>query len=214
MNFGIPFLYPIIDTDVCRARGLEPVSVARACLAGGAPVLQLRQKTGASAAFLELADSLVALARPRDATVIINDRADICRLSGAGGVHVGQDDLRPADVRKVAGDSIVVGLSTHDEQQIDEALGTEATYVAVGPVYGTLTKETGYSARGIDLIRRAAGRGKPVVAIGGITLDRVAELVDAGASGIAVITDLLTGNDPEARAREFVARLSELRRTL
>ncbi len=88
------------------------------------------------------------------------------------------------------------GLSTHDAQQIDEALAGEATYIAVGPIFGTSTKETGYSARGLELIARASGRGKPIVAIGGITLDRVPELVGAGATGIAVISDLLTGNDP------------------
>jgi len=209
LNLGRPFLYPIVDTDVCRARGVDPIAVAEAYLSGGARVLQLRHKAGSSAMFLELADSLITLARPVDATVIINDRADIARLSGAGGVHVGQDDLSPSDVRKVAGDAIVVGLSTHDAPQIDAALGSEASYVAVGPIFGTTTKETGYAARGLDLIGHATGRGKPIVAIGGITLDRVPELVRAGATGIAVISDLFAGTDPEARTREFIARLAE-----
>lgn len=211
MNLGTPFLYPIIDTEVCRARGHDPVALAAAYLFGGARMLQLRHKAGSSAVFLELADSLVALARPAGAIVIINDRADIARLSGAGGVHVGQDDLSPADVRKVAGDTAVVGLSTHDVPQIEAALETDATYIAVGPIFGTTTKDTGYSARGLELLSHAAGRGKPVVAIGGITLDRVPEVVGAGAAGVAVITDLLNGDDPEARTREFIARLSASR---
>jgi thiamine-phosphate pyrophosphorylase len=214
LNLGSPFLYPIIDIEVCRVRGFDPVAVARAFLAGGARVLQLRQKAGSSASFLDLADSLVGLARPFDAMVIINDRADIARLSGAHGVHVGQDDLSPSDVRKVAGAAAVVGLSTHDEQQIDAGLGSDATYIAVGPIFGTTTKDTGYSARGLDLLGQAAQRGKPVVAIGGITLERVPEVVRAGATGIAVITDLLTGNDLEARTREFIARLTESSGTL
>jgi thiamine-phosphate pyrophosphorylase len=213
LNFGPPFLYPIVDTEVCRARGLDPVRVAEAYLSGGARMLQLRHKGGSSASFLELADSLVSLARAVDALVVINDRADIARLSGAGGVHVGQDDLSPRDVRKVVGAEAVVGLSTHDERQIDAALAGEATYIAVGPIFGTATKETGYSARGVELLGRAVGRGKPVVAIGGITLDRVPDLVAAGAAGIAVISDLLTGTSPEARTREFMARLTDLRRT-
>ena len=87
---------------------------------------------------------------------------------------------------------------------------TSASYIAVGPIFGTTTKDTGYSARGLDLIGYAAGRGKPVVAIGGITLERAAQVVAAGASGLAVITDLLTGGDAEARVREFVQRLREL----
>ena len=209
MNLGNPFLYPIIDTDVCRTRGRDPLALAAAYLSGGARMLQLRHKAGSSAVFLELADSLVALARPVGAIVIINDRADIARLSGAGGVHVGQDDLSPADVRKLVGDRSVVGLSTHDAAQIEAALETDATYVAVGPIFGTTTKDTGYSARGLELLSRAAGRGKPVVAIGGITLDRVPELVAAGATGVSVISDLLVGDDPEGRTREFIARLRQ-----
>jgi thiamine-phosphate pyrophosphorylase len=207
LNFGLPFLYPIVDTDVCRARGLDPVGVAEAYLAGGARVLQLRQKGGSSASFLQLADSLVSLARPVGALIVINDRADIARLSGAGGVHVGQDDLTPTDVRKVAGADSVVGLSTHDERQIDAALGADATYIAVGPIFGTATKETVYSARGLDLLGRATGRGKPVVAIGGITLERAPEVIAAGAASVAVIADLLSG-DPETRVKAFLERLN------
>lgn len=157
---------------------------------------------------LELADRLVALARPAAAAVIVNDRADLARLAGAAGVHVGQTDLPVDAVRAVLGADALVGLSTHDRDQIDAALATSADYVAVGPVYATSTKETGYSPRGLDLLRYAAGRGKPIVAIGGIRLETVDALVAAGAAGLAVITDILTGGDPEARVRAFVARLS------
>ena len=202
------FLYPIIDTDACSAAGLDPAAVADACLAGGARVVQLRDKTGSSAAFLSLADRLVQRASACDAVVVVNDRADIARLSGAWGVHVGQDDLDVADVRRIVGSAAVVGISTHDELQIDAALQTDATYVAVGPIFGTATKDTGYNARGLDLIRYAANRGKPIVAIGGIALDRVLSVVEAGAAGLAVISDLLTTGNPEARTREFIARIS------
>ena len=90
---------------------------------------------------------------------------------------------------------------------MDEALDSAADYVAVGPVFGTATKETGYTARGLDLVRRAAGRGKPVVAIGGITLDRAPEVIAAGAGSVAVITDLLSGGDPESRVRDYIRAL-------
>jgi thiamine-phosphate pyrophosphorylase len=204
------FLYPIIDTEVCRRAGLDPIALGTIFLSGGARILQLRAKTDSSAAFLSLADSLVRLTRAADAALVVNDRADVALLSGADGVHVGQDDLTPAAVRRVypAG---IIGLSTHDKGQIDAALDTEATYVAVGPIFGTSTKNTGYTARGLELVRYAANRGKPVVAIGGITLDRVSDLIAAGASGIAVITDLLAGEDPEARTRQFVTALAEAR---
>jgi thiamine-phosphate diphosphorylase len=209
------FLYPIIDTGVCSAAGQDPAAVADACLAGGARILQLRDKTGSSAAFLALADRLVQRARAFDALLVVNDRADIARLSGARGVHVGQDDLDIADVRRIVGSAAVVGISTHDEAQIDAALDTDATYVAVGPIFGTATKDTGYSARGLDLIRYAANRGKPIVAIGGIALDRVQSVLEAGAAGLAVISDLLTTGNAEARTRDFIARIAgrEPRRT-
>jgi thiamine-phosphate pyrophosphorylase len=203
-----PVLYPIIDPDVCRARGVDPVAVARACLAGGARVLQLRCKAAPSGAFLALADELVLAARTAGAEIIVNDRADIARLSGAAGIHVGQEDLSVDDARAIAGPAAIVGLSTHDRRQVDEALAGSATYVAVGPIFGTATKETGYTARGLELVRFAAGRGKPIVAIGGITLERVGLVVEAGASAVAVIGDLLIDNDPEARTRAFLARLA------
>ena len=209
-----PVLYPIIDPDVCRARGLDPAAVAPTPVspaARGSCSSAARATPGG--AFLALAERLVpARAQRTTADVIVNDRADIARLSGAAGVHVGQDDLPVDDVRSIAGPAAVVGLSTHDERQVDEAVAGTATYVAVGPIFGTATKDTGYSARGLELVRYAAGRGKPVVAIGGITLDRVERVVEAGASAVAVIGDLLTGGDPEARTREFLARLQTKRR--
>ncbi len=202
-----PFLYPIIDTAVCATRGRDPLVLADALLAGGARVLQLRCKREPSGAFLDLANRLVRLATAAGAIVIVNDRADIALLSGAAGVHVGQDDLGVWDARLAAGPLALVGLSTHDPAQVDAALGSGASYVAVGPVFDTTTKDTGYAARGLELVRYAAGRGKPVVAIGGITLERVAAVVRAGATGLAVITDLLNG-DPESRTRAFLATIA------
>ncbi len=195
-------VYPIIDTECCDARGLDPLAVATACLRGGARLLQLRVKTGSSGRFLALADEVVRAAEPYQAAVIVNDRADIARISGAAGVHVGQEDLPPSVVRAVVGDAII-GLSTHDRDQVDEALRSAADYVAVGPIFATSTKETGYGARGLDLVRYAAGRGKPVVAIGGINLDRAPGVIAAGATAVAVITDLLAGR-PAERVREYL----------
>jgi thiamine-phosphate pyrophosphorylase len=197
------FFYPIIDTDVCREFSRDPLEVAAACLRGGARWLQLRSKHASGAALLALADAAVLAARGAEGIVIVNDRPDIARMAGAAGVHVGQEDLAVADARTIVGPSAIVGLSTHDEAQVDAALLTSADYIAVGPVFATATKDTGYDARGLDLVRYAAGRGKPVVAIGGITLDRVRAVVDAGATGIAVISDVLR-EDPERRTRQFV----------
>jgi thiamine-phosphate pyrophosphorylase len=167
----------------------------------------LRAKQAPDNALLELASALARAAAEAGAALIVNDRADIALLAGAAGVHVGQDDLPVADVRRVVGEAMVVGVSTHTPEQIDAALATDAGYVAVGPVYGTATKDTGYDARGLDLVGRAAGRGKPVVAIGGITLERAPAVLAAGAWAVAVITDLLADDDVEARVRAYTAAL-------
>jgi len=201
-----PRLYPILDIDLCRERQLEPLVVLAAFLAGGARFLQLRHKTASSRDRLACADAVVALAHAAGARVIVNDRADIARMSGADGVHVGQEDLSVDDARRIVGGGAIVGASTHDEAQIEAAARTSATYIAVGPIFGTSTKDTGYSARGLELVRRAALTGRPVVAIGGITLERAPEVLAAGASSVAVISGLLTG-DPEVRVRSFLSVL-------
>ena len=200
-------LYPILDDAVCAARGVELRELALACFRGGARVVQLRIKRGSSARFLDLASDLTSSARPFGAAVIVNDRADLARMAQAAGVHVGQEDLPPDAVRAVFPDG-VVGLSTHDTRQVDEALASAADYIAVGPVFGSATKDTGYTARGLGLVSEAAGRGKPVVAIGGIDLDRAPAVIAAGAASVAVISDLLTGGDPEARVKAYLRALA------
>jgi thiamine-phosphate pyrophosphorylase len=208
-GFRLPALYPILDVDLCRHRGLDPVALADAFLRGGARLLQVRQKgrQGGSDELLGVTREIVRLAEPLDAVVIVNDRADIAVMAGAGGVHVGQEDLPPATVRQIAGNSALIGLSTHTPHQVDEAARGPADYIAVGPVFATATKDTGYDARGLELVRYASAKGKPVVAIGGITLATAREVLDAGAASVAVISDLVSHPDPEARVRLFLALL-------
>jgi thiamine-phosphate pyrophosphorylase len=206
-------LNAIIDADVADAHGWDPVALARAYLAGGARFLQVRAKTAGSAWLLDTCEAIVAAARPAGAIVIVNDRADVARLAEAAGVHVGQTDLSPADVRTIVGPDAIVGLSTHSEAQVDAAQDQPASYIAVGPVFGTGTKETGMDPVGLELVRYAVARERtggrrPVVAIGGITLERAADVLAAGASSAAVISDLFAGGDPEARVRAYVERLS------
>jgi thiamine-phosphate pyrophosphorylase len=198
-------LYAILDVTLCHERRLEPLAVLDAFLAGGARLIQLRDKTSSSAARLALADAAVARARPAGAVLIVNDRADIAVMSGADGVHVGQDDLAVEEVRALLGPDAIVGISTHDRGQVDAAAKTSATYIAVGPIYGTATKDTGYSARGLDLVGYAAER-RAVVAIGGITLERAPDVIAAGAAAVAVISDLLR-EDPAEMVRRFRRRL-------
>lgn len=202
-------LHAIVDVDASARAGLRPLDVARSFLDGGARVLQLRAKGLPSGAFLELADACVTLARPYAASLIVNDRADIARLSRAAGVHVGQDDLPPASARRLLGDSAVIGCSTHTLEQVEAALREPVNYVAVGPVFGTQTKETGYAAVGLDFVSAAARLAGtvPIVAIGGITLENAASIRDAGAAAVAVISDLLAGGKPEQRTRAFLEML-------
>jgi thiamine-phosphate pyrophosphorylase len=202
-----PKLYAIIDAEVCARHDRAPLDVARAFLAGGARLLQLRCKSMPSGEFLDLAIAVVEAAHTAGATTIINDRADIAALSGAPGLHVGQEDLTPADARRVIGDTALLGLSTHTKEQWDSAVREPISYMAIGPVFGSGTKATGYAAIGLETVRQAAAaaveRGLPTVAIGGITIDHARSVIDAGAASVAVISDLLNG-DPEARVRAFL----------
>jgi thiamine-phosphate diphosphorylase len=200
----VPPIYPIIDVDLCRMRGHDPVNLVSACLSGGARLLQIRMKTGSNRWFLTICRAAVEHARRYQGLIVVNDRPDIAAMAGAAGVHVGQADL-PVDVaRAIAGNSAIVGVSTHTPQQVDEAVDGPARYVAVGPIFRTMTKETGYEPRGLELVRYAAQSGKPVIAIGGISLENAPSVLDAGASAVAVISDLLSDVRPEARVRAFL----------
>jgi thiamine-phosphate pyrophosphorylase len=198
-------LHAIVDVHVASKAGWARLDLGRAFLDGGARVLQLRAKDLPSGAFLELADALVTLAGGYGAIVIVNDRVDVARLSGADGVHVGQDDLPPATAREQLGPEAVVGFSTHTVSQFEAALREPVSYIAVGPVFGTSTKETGYTAVGLELVSAAARLSalRPVVAIGGVTLANARAAIDAGASSVAVISDLLVGN-PAERVKAFL----------
>jgi thiamine-phosphate pyrophosphorylase len=195
---------------VCAAAGRAAIDVARAYLNAGARWLQLRCKGLASGPFLDLANAVLADANAAAATLIVNDRADVSALSGAPGLHVGQTDLSPADARSVIGDAAILGLSTHNREQWEAALREPISYLAIGPAFGTGTKETGYTAIGLKVIEEAsaaaASAGLPLVAIGGITIENAPSVIEAGASSVAVISDLLKG-DPETRCREFLRAL-------
>ena len=207
----LPRLYAILDVDVARRAGWAARDLAVAYLEAGARLLQLRAKSVSTGALLELATVVAEEAAATGARLIVNDRADVALLARAHGVHVGQDDLPPTEVRRIVGADLVVGLSTHTAEQVDRALSEPLSYVAVGPVFSTGTKDTGYDAVGLALVRYAArgahSRGLPVVAIGGITLERAAEVLAAGATTLAVITDLLSP-DPGGRVREWMNVLS------
>jgi len=209
----LPPVNAIVDVDTARRFGWDPLDLARAYLDGGARFLQLRGKRLPGSALLDLSRRFRSLCRTAGAISVINDRADVARLAGADGVHVGQEDLSAAAARALLGSDALVGLSTHTAAQVDAALEEPITYLAVGPIFGTSTKATGYEPVGLDLVRHAAQRARcgpearAVVAIGGITLETAPEVVAAGADAVAVITDLLVAGDPARRVRAYLERL-------
>jgi thiamine-phosphate pyrophosphorylase len=211
-------LYVICDEEVCARAGWNVVELASACLDHGARFLQLRAKRAASGPMLQTARAMVQRASGVNASLIVNDRADIARLAGAAGVHVGQEDLVPSAVRGLVGEAALIGQSTHTPEQLRRALqeADPLNYLAVGPVFGTATKATGYAPIGLGDVRRAraaiaASRrpDMPLVAIGGITLDNAPSVIQAGADAVAVITDILTTGDPGARVTAFLRTLGE-----
>lgn len=203
----LPRLYAILDIDACASRHLAPEQVADVWLSAGVRLIQLRAKPLSFGPMLALAERLARACASAGATFIVNDRADVARLCGADGVHVGQDDLSPREVRRVAPDLAWVGLSTHTEAQWAAALEApvdDVDYVAAGPVYTTTTKARQDDQIGLEGVRRAARaaavRGVPLVAIGGITRETAADVLAAGAASVAVIADLLAP-PPMLRAR-------------
>lgn len=199
--------------EVTRARGLTPLSILDDWLAAGVSWIQLRAKTLESGEFLALARDASTRCRAAGATFIVNDRADIARMSGADGLHVGQTDLLPSEARTIVGDGAILGISTHSDAQASAAIRQPVDYLAIGPVYPTSTTDAANPAVGLEGVRRAAAiasqAGLPVVAIGGITLERAPEVLSAGAASVAVISDLVAG-EPKGRAAQFLARTRRL----
>ncbi len=208
---AFPRLYAIVDADTCARVGRSPRALAAEWLAAGVRLLQVRGKGLGGADLLSLVEAIAALARRHDAAVIVNDRVDVAAAAGVG-VHVGQDDLPVTAVRRLLGPGAVVGCSTHTLAQLDAAVATPVSYLAFGPVFPTATKANPDPVVGLDGVRaaarRAAAAALPLVAIGGITVATAPAVIAAGADAVAVIGDLLTGDEPPgARARRFLVAL-------
>lgn len=199
-------LYTIADT-LGRAE-LSFVDVAEKLCAGGAKLLQLRAKDLSTRDFLDIARVIRGICQRHGCLLIINDRADIALAVNADGVHVGQEDLPLAAARKVIGQEKIIGVSTHDPQQATKAERGGADYIGFGPLFGTNTKATGYSARGLDQLREIRRLVKvPIVAIGGVTAERAPSALDAGANAVAMISDLLLASDVAVKVQETLQAL-------
>jgi thiamine-phosphate pyrophosphorylase len=198
----LPRLYAIAD-----AQFGDPVQIAKSLLAGGARLIQLRDKNSGARDFLDCAERVVALSPP-ESLIIVNDRADIARLSRAAGVHVGQTDLPPSAARKVLSPGSIVGISTHNLVQALEADELPVDYIAVGPIFSTSSKQNPEPVIGLEgLAAIARAVHKPVVAIGGMRMENVREVLNAGAHSIAVIRDLLDCRDIAKRTRDWIDHL-------
>ncbi len=203
MSFVLPRLYVILDPSQIPSR---PVSeVCDILLAAGVKLIQYRNKAASSKTLYEHSTDIAPRARVAGARFIVNDRADIALAVGADGVHVGQDDL-PVDLaRAVVGAGKWVGFSTHNLEQVSGAGETSPDYIAFGPVFATASKENPDPVVGLEGLRRARqATRKPLVAIGGITLERVPEVLAAGADSVAVISEILRAPDIALRATEFL----------
>ena len=202
MNLVFPRLYAIIDPSLLTISELD---LAEALAGSGVELIQYRNKTASSRQFFEISRQLAKALGPRGVRLIVNDRPDIAMLAGAGGVHVGQDDLSPEDARAICGPDRWVGVSTHTLEQLAAADRTSADYIAIGPIFPTATKKNPDPVVGTELLRKARKMTKkPLVAIGGITLERAAEVYRAGADSLAVIRDLTCAPNPAVRAREYL----------
>jgi thiamine-phosphate pyrophosphorylase len=203
----LPKLYAIIDAETCARQGITAPALAQQLHTGGVRLVQYRDKLQGPAAVLETARRIAEVFAADDCTFLLNDRADLAALLGCG-VHVGQEDLSVADARLCVGER-AVGVSTHSVQQFEQAADTDADYIALGPVFSTMTKQDAAAVVGLDLLRALRPRTqKPIVAIGGITLTRAAEVMAAGADSVAVIGGFfIEGMTVADAAREYLLRL-------
>ncbi|MDE3054543.1 MAG: thiamine phosphate synthase [Gemmatimonadota bacterium] len=195
-------LYLVVGPDVTRGRPVRDVVLA--AVAGGATAVQLRQKEGRTRDFVNQARALLPELRARGVPLVVNDRVDVAMAVGADGVHVGQDDMQAADVRRLVGETMIVGLSitTADEARLaDPAL---VDYAGVGPIFATPSKSDAAPPMGLEGTREACRLLRvPAVAIGGIDAANAAEVIAAGVEGVSVISAICGADDPERAAREL-----------
>jgi len=211
MSLVLPPLYMILDAALLTTSELE---AARKLADAGVRLIQYRNKRGSSRELLQASSALAAELVPRGALFFVNDRPDVALLSGANGVHIGQSDLPVAETRAVLGQGKLLGVSTHNLEQFRAAAETDADYIALGPVFATDSKANPDPVVGTVMIREARKlTKKPIVGIGGISLERAKEVMEAGADSVAVISDVLRASDPAKRARQFLDLLESITRS-
>ena len=185
----------------------DPVEIARELFEGGVRLVQIRHKSASAKTLLDETEAILRL-MPLDAQLVVNDRADVARIAGTAGVHLGQKDLAPSLAREILADGQAIGFSTHNVQQAIEADSEPVDYIAVGPVFSTSTKEDADPVLGLERLTEICSQvRKPVVAIGGITLESARDVLNCGAASVAVIGDLLRHGNVKVRTREWVRQV-------
>jgi thiamine-phosphate pyrophosphorylase len=198
-----PALYTILDATQDAS---DNAPLARILAGAGVELIQIRDKKASARKIYDLSRKLAETLDPDRVRLIVNDRPDIAAMAGAGGVHVGQEDLPVEAARKICGNGSWVGVSTHNLEQVRAADRSSADYVAVGPIFLTATKENPDPAVGLELLRAAREiTKKPLVAIGGITIESAEAVYRTGADSVAVVRDLISARDPAQRVREYLA---------
>jgi len=209
----LPRLYPILDAGLLLRSGLSIEGFARELREAGIRFLQYRDKEATDKVVLERA-ALLRTIFP-DSCLILNDRVSLVSTARYDGIHVGQEDLSPAQTRAALGPEVLIGVSTHSEDQLRRATNSPADYVAIGPVFATASKLDPDPVVGVEGVRAARGMTtKPLVAIGGISRSNCAAVIEAGADSVAVISDLIPrpGSSTVQRVEEFLTALSDHRR--
>jgi thiamine-phosphate diphosphorylase len=206
MQIVVPRLYAVIDP--AQAGGRPPLEVAGTLLAAGVRLIQFRDKLASSGELWACAQQLAVCVHQSYGIFVVNDRADIARAVDADGVHLGQEDLPVEGARHVLGPAQWIGYSTHVLEQVKEADRTSADYIAFGPVFPTASKQNPDTVVGLEGLRAARrATRKPLVAIGGITVQNARAVMEAGADSVAVIRGLVGAPDVRQRAEEFLKLL-------
>ena len=203
--FKLPTIYPITDSALSGLSHSEQIVLFAE---GGASLVQIRDKDASSSDLFETVRDCI---KQNSIRVIINDRVDIAMMTGTSGVHLGQDDLPPLEARKLLGRDAIIGFSTHTIEQAEAALELPVDYIAFGPIFPTATKRNHEEVVGLEMLRKMRSRigDFPLVAVGGINLENLVDVIEAGADSVAMISALVSDSAKVVQNMRIATRLAE-----
>ena len=206
-------LYLVTDRDLSLGRSLE--EVVREAVDGGVTMVQLREKDAPTGEFIELGRRLMSILKPLGIPLIINDRVDVALAVNADGVHIGQSDMSYADARRLLGPDKIIGLSVENFEDLESANKLDVDYIGISPVYGTPTKTDTAEPFGLEGLRKAVEMSvHPTVAIGGMNVATVGEVIAAGTDGVAVVSAICSAESPRDTAAELATIIKQYQQEL